>query len=127
MILRQLLGGLLGGPPMVEVVGGVIETSGRGLGARIAIADLIEVGILTTAAGPQADDAFWMLRARGRLYSVPWSAEGGEKLLEALQALPGFDHEAVIAASASTEEAAFLAWRKDAPEAGVDAEADQEE
>jgi hypothetical protein len=41
-------------------------------------------------------------------------AEGANAadLLQALQKLPGFDHQAVIAAMGSTSNAKFVCWRK---------------
>jgi hypothetical protein len=118
-MLRGFLSTFVGGPPRVKIVGDMIEIAGRGTGGpQIKLSDLTEVGVLTTNRGPEQDDTFWMLRTRQRLHSLPWSAEGADKLLALLQTLPGFDNDAVIEASTSTEEAAFLAWSKDDAETG---------
>ena len=78
--------------------------------------DLVEVGILTTDEGPWSEDVFWVLMASDRKSgcAVPQCAEGADKLLEALQKLPGFDNEAVIKAMGSTSNAKFVCWRKNA-------------
>jgi hypothetical protein len=78
--------------------------------------DLVEVGIVTTDAGPWLEDVFWLLSASdGKTgCAVPQEAEGADKLLEALQKLPGFDNEAVIEAMGSTSNARFVCWRKNA-------------
>jgi hypothetical protein len=78
--------------------------------------DLVEVGIITTDEGPWSEDVFWVLMASDRKSScaIPQGAEGADKLLEALQKLPGFDNEAVIKAMGSTSNAKFVCWRKNA-------------
>lgn len=98
-------------PPKVVVGEGGFEIVERGTTTRIALADLTEVGILTTADGPMRDDVFWVLQTDKAKHVVAWSTQGSDALLEALQTLPGFDHGAVVLASGSTEVAAFLAWR----------------
>ena len=78
--------------------------------------DLVEVGIVTTDAGPWLEDVFWLLSASdGKTgCAVPQEAEGADKLLEALQKLPGFDNETVIKAMGSTSNARFVCWRRNA-------------
>jgi hypothetical protein len=78
--------------------------------------DLVEVGIVTTDEGPWSEDVFWLLMASDRKTgcAVAQGAEGADKLLLALQKLPGFDNEAVIKAMGSTSNARFVCWRKDA-------------
>lgn len=75
-------------------------------------ADLEEVAIVTTDDGPFADDVIWVLSGAGGGCLVPSSANGAEALLARLQALPGFDNEAVIQAMGSVENARFVCWRK---------------
>jgi len=86
--------------------------------------DLVEVGIVTTDEGPWSEDVFWILMASDRKTgcAVPQGAEGADKLLEALQKLPGFDNGAVIKAMGSTSNARFVCWRKTAqPITGAEA------
>lgn len=86
------------------------ETGERG---RVAWADLAEVSIVTTSAGPAVDDFYWVLvAANGKRLTVPSEAGGADRLLGKLQELPGFDNQAIIEASACTEDRVFTCWRK---------------
>jgi hypothetical protein len=96
---------------------GVTRTRGEGSAESVSWAELEEVVILTTAHGPLADDVFWLLKGARGGCAVPSEAAGMDALLARLQALPGFDNEAVISAMACTEEAAFLCWRRGSPPA----------
>jgi len=109
-MLRRFVDAFSAAPPRVRVVDGTIEHTIKGRRQRIALAQLIEVGIMTTANGPFGDDVFWVLKTNSKSVTVPWGIDGESELLAALQALPEFDHDAVIKASASTELAAFQAW-----------------
>jgi hypothetical protein len=81
--------------------------------AFIAWVDLVAVEIHTTAAGPAEDDFFWELRSRdGSTLTIGPQIAGVADLLERLQRLPGFDNEAVVAASASTAHARFTCWSR---------------
>lgn len=97
-------------PPLVEIDEvGVRRPIGGGVEA-VRWDALVEVGIVTTADGPLLEDFYWILRdADGGGCAVP--GEVGAPLLKRLQRLPRFDNEAVIRASCSVEEAAFLCWR----------------
>jgi hypothetical protein len=111
-IFKRAADALSGAPPRVGVANGVIEFAEKGRLRKIPVADLVEVGIITSDAGPFSDDVFWMLATDKTRVLVPWAAVGAETLLAALQDLPGFDHEAVAEASASTEPAAWRAWTR---------------
>jgi len=78
--------------------------------------DLVEVEIITTDDGPWSEDVFWLLTGSdpNSGCAVPQGAEGAGDLLQALQKLPGFDNQAVIAAMGSTSNAKFVCWRKNA-------------
>lgn len=76
------------------------------------VAKLDEVVIITTSDGPFAEDLFWVLRSGDRQEVIPSGAPDAASLLEALQKLPGFDNEAVIAAMGSTSDARFVVWRR---------------
>jgi hypothetical protein len=43
---------------------------------------------------------------------ITQEAEGADKLLEALQKLPGFDNDAVIKAMSSTSNAKIVCWKR---------------
>ena len=83
---------------------------------RIAWDDLRRVEIVTTDEGPFLEDVFWVLTAAdGGCLTIPQGAGGDNTaaLLERLgPRLPGFDHEAVIRAMGSTENARFLCWQR---------------
>jgi hypothetical protein len=67
--------------------------------------------IETTDQGPFVEDVWWILIDGEGHCIIPQEA-GGEALLERLQALPGFDNDAVIAAMASTENQIFVCWQR---------------
>ena len=79
---------------------------------RVGWADLETVEIVTTSDGPFAPDVFWVLYGRDGGCAVPQGATGDGMLLERLQALPGFDNDAVIEAMSSTSNRRFLCWQR---------------
>ncbi|NOY26527.1 MAG: hypothetical protein GXP62_11695 [Oligoflexia bacterium] len=82
-----------------------------GSGGSVKWADLVEVGILTTADGPALDDFFWVLRGQGETRTVvPIGLAEQVDLLPRLQRLQGFDNMAVTRASGSITEAVFCCW-----------------
>lgn len=84
--------------------------------------DLTSVSIRTTDTGPFSDDVRWELRVRGDVDVTFSNASPGIEafLTEAPARMPGFDHEAVIQAMCSTDDATFAVWRvrDDEPAAG---------
>ncbi len=74
--------------------------------------DLQEVSIMTNDEGPFVEDMYWLLRGAKGGCAVPNSAEGMSELLTRLQALPGFDNEAVVRSIASTSYASFDVWKR---------------
>jgi hypothetical protein len=86
--------------------------------ASVAWDQLRSVEIRTTEAGPFAEDVFLVLHADDSDCVVPQEAEGFGGLLERLQRLPGFDHEAISAAMTCTDNATFPCWRRADPEPG---------
>lgn len=89
----------------------VVCTRPSGLVERVRWDALRAVLIETTDQGPWATDVFWILIGSTGGCVVPQGATGEAELLRRLQALSGFDNEAVIAAMASTENARFLCWQ----------------
>jgi hypothetical protein len=77
---------------------------------QVRWADLRSVKIVTTAAGPFADDVFFVLETASGGCVVPQSA-ASDAFVVRLQALPGFDNEQMIRAMGSAEDAEFLCWR----------------
>ncbi|MGE3228857.1 MAG: hypothetical protein AB7J30_05415 [Hyphomicrobium sp.] len=86
---------------------------GSGNVTTLAWAEVGNVTVLTTNAGPFETDLFWMLSDRdGRhMMMVPMGAAGEHELLQAMQArLAGFDNMAVIEAMSSVENGVFQIW-----------------
>ncbi len=74
--------------------------------------DLAEVRIRTTAEGPFGEDVYWVLTgADGEGIAVPGESMTDD-LLDRLQSLDGFDHEQMVLAMGSTDEAQFLCWQR---------------
>ena len=84
----------------------------RGEEVSLRWAELEEVAIETTDRGPFAEDFFAVLTAPGQTLRIPQEVAGFELLLEYMKELPGFDHESVIRASGSTENATFPCWKR---------------
>jgi hypothetical protein len=74
--------------------------------------ELAEVQVMTTSDGPFTEDVFFVLfgRNEGQGCVVPHS-KADDSFLRRLQALPGFDNEALIRAMISVVEDQFLLWR----------------
>ena len=77
---------------------------------RVGWGDLEKVEVVTTSDGPFAPDVFWVLHGTVGGCAVPQGATGDGDLLARLQALPGFDNNAVIEAMSSTSDRRFLCW-----------------
>ena len=77
---------------------------------RVGWGDLQKVEVVTTSDGPFAPDVFWVLHGTVGGCAVPQGASGDGDLLARLQALPGFDNNAVIEAMSSTSDRRFLCW-----------------
>ena len=86
----------------------------RGQEVQVRWGELEEVAIETTDTGPFAEDFFAVLTARGQTVRIPQEVVGFERLLQYLQELPGFNSEAVIEATGSTQNAVFPCWRRGA-------------
>jgi hypothetical protein len=71
--------------------------------------------IETDDTGPWGMDFLWMLLGEHDGCVIPQGATGEAALLERLQALPGFDNEAVIAANSCVENQRFLCWQRGSP------------
>lgn len=82
---------------------------------RVGWDDLQRVDVVTTSDGPFAPDVFWVLHGRNGGCAIPQGATGDGQLLARLQALPGFDNNAVTAAMASTSDRRFLCWARTSP------------
>jgi hypothetical protein len=86
---------------------------GAGDVSSIAWADVGNVTVLTTDAGPFQIDLFWIVTDREgrRSMTIPMDATGEHALLKAMQVrLAGFDNMAVVEAMSSTDNGTFQIW-----------------
>ena len=74
--------------------------------------DLQGVLIETNDQGPIGTDVYWILAGKRSGCVIPQGATGEDALLGRLQALPGFDNQALIDAMRSTENQRFVCWRR---------------
>lgn len=79
---------------------------------RVAWSDLQKVEVVTTSAGFSAPDLFWVLHGTAGGCAVPQGATGDKELVTRLQALPGFNNQAVIEAMSCAADRRFLCWER---------------
>jgi predicted tellurium resistance membrane protein TerC len=89
-------------------------TDPAGETAVLARADLSGVALETNDSGPWGADVWWLLFGADETVACafPQGAGGEDALVAMLVALPGFDHDALIDAMASTGNALFALWRR---------------
>ena len=70
--------------------------------------------IETNDQGPWNSDVWWLLFDENKQLACafPQGAEGEKEAVELLSSLPSFDHEAMIKAMGSTDNAVFPVWEK---------------
>jgi hypothetical protein len=73
--------------------------------------ELESIDIVTTDAGPFAEDVFWVLSAGHHGCVVPGAL--GSRILDHSNRFPGWDTRALILAMGSTENARFEVWRRE--------------
>lgn len=91
----------------------VFRDLGDGRTESIRRAELEKVTVLTTDAGPWAEDVFVLLEGRAGGCAVPQGSVGSQELIEQLLKLPGFDEKKLIEAMSSTSNARFVSWVKE--------------
>ena len=79
---------------------------------RVAWHELQRVEIVSTSDGPMVPDTLWLLLGETGGCAIPWGATGEAELLQRLQALPGFDNQAVIGAASDGTDARRLCWQR---------------
>lgn len=95
---------------------GVRHTCRDGSIEYVAWRDLVRVEVVTTNAGPLAEDCFFLLYARDG-HGCLVRHDQSQAVLPRLQELPGFDNMQLVKAFGSTDSARFLCWRAaDEPE-----------
>jgi hypothetical protein len=90
---------------------GVIVVTDKGRD-EVRWADVTRARIITTSAGPWAEDVYFVLETtESKSCIVPHDAAVRTKLLEEMQArLPGVDDRKVIEAMGSTSKNSFVIW-----------------
>ncbi|MEP7220638.1 MAG: hypothetical protein ABI876_17060 [Bacteroidota bacterium] len=99
----------------------VVEISDAGIsctlpdGERqtVAWSDLKEVAIETNDSGPWGMDFLWVLTGDSSQCIIPQGATGEQELVDHMMAMPGFDYDAFISATTSTDVARFPCWQRD--------------
>ena len=83
----------------------------------VALSNLSAVAIETNDSGPWGADLWWLLFGPDRALACtfPQGATGEQSAIDYLVTLPGFDHEEMIKAMSSTNNATFAVWEKPAP------------
>lgn len=90
----------------------IINQRPNGRVERALLADLKCVAIQTNDSGPLGSDIWWILAgSQGNGCMIPSGCTGEDKLLAALQRLPGFDNEEFIRAMASVSNQTFVCWK----------------
>ena len=79
---------------------------------KVNLSDLMEVYIKTTDKGPMACDVFFVLKTSKRKIVIPQDLQGCDQLLNKLQELEDFDHQAVIEAMSCFGNNKFNCWKK---------------
>lgn len=84
---------------------------------RLRWADLQQVDVVTTAAGPWNEDMFWVLSPAvdGGRVVIPNGVANAEVIPQLLQ-LPTFDKHRLVDALGSVSGAAFVVWQRDRSE-----------
>jgi hypothetical protein len=81
----------------------------------VALGDVVAVAIDTDDSGPWDSDLHWIVQGEHGHVVVPLGATGEDVLLAWVQAQPGVDNEAIVAAMGSVAPARFLIWQRPAP------------
>jgi hypothetical protein len=92
----------------------IVVSDPDGASRDIAKADLAGIVIETNDSGPWGGDFWWLLLRADKdlLCAFPQGATGEKEAMDWMLALPGFDHEAMIRASGTTEKAYFPVWQR---------------
>ena len=81
---------------------------------RLRWADLEQVGVVTTTAGPWNEDMFWVLSpaADGGVVAIP-HGDAVHGVVPRLLQLPGFDNHRLAGALGSTSQSTFAMWHRE--------------
>lgn len=70
------------------------------------------ITIETNDGGPMGSDVWWCVSNNARTVRFPSGATGEKEFIQRVQTFPGFDNDTLIAATQSTEHAAFTCWQR---------------
>ena len=102
------------GPGIVSILEGRISYLGPLGGAILARDALVSIDIVTNSTAYGRADLHWVLvDESNQKIAIPGAATDAGKLLDALGALPGFDHEAIVRAMKAHGNERFPVWRRD--------------
>lgn len=97
---------------VVEMVERELTFFTSGIGATIAMDQVVKIEIETSDKGPDTQAMNWIFYQReAQPVRIPSGAVGGVEVFDALVAFPGADYEKVIAASKSVRNSRFLIWQ----------------
>jgi hypothetical protein len=102
---------------IVSVEGdGISVADPKGEESTLALEDISGVMIETNDSGPSGAEIWWLLFGADDRIAVtfPRGASGEQEAIDWLVGLPGFDHDAMSMAMASTANAVFPIWRRTA-------------
>jgi hypothetical protein len=100
---------------IVSVEGnGISVADPEGEETTLALEDINGVMIETSDSGPSGAEIWWLLFGADDRIAVafPRGALGEQEAIDWLAGLPGFDHDAMMMAMASTANAVFPVWRR---------------
>jgi len=78
---------------------------------QVSISDLKSIIVETNDSGPWGMDVWWYLIGSDSGCVYPQGATGENEVLNAIQALPGFDNQALIQAMGCSENKRFQCWQ----------------
>lgn len=97
---------------VVEMVEQELTFFSSGIGASIAMEQVVKIEIETNDKGPEFEDMYWVFYQRADPpVRIPSGAVGGDEVFDALVAFPGASYEKVIEATQSTTNQRFLIWQ----------------
>lgn len=80
---------------------------------QINLADINEIGIVTTDEGPYLPDVWMVLMGEKSGCSLPQGAPKFDDVYDIVSKFEGFDYDEVINAMGSADNASFTIWKKE--------------
>jgi hypothetical protein len=100
-------------PGLVEIAERQITYMGPQFGGVVSVDALMAVDIVVSTNAAQPPDVFWTLcHSDGPDLSVPFMAQGAERLPDAFAALPGFRLQDVVQAMHARKSGTYPVWKR---------------